>query len=732
MKAPSLQLPVALRSVSAWGLAFLLVAVVCSLFAPAVSFSLVNFDDLVFITDNPIVADGFSWRSIPRAFSSLHADRCMYTPLLWLSYLADNVLFGASPASPCGYHLANILFHAANALLLFFILRISTRRTLPAFLGAMFWAIHPLRVESVAWVTERKDTLSAFFALASTLCYLKAFVPRPREAPLGGEVPLATPSRPGNRRQESAPRFLALSLLFFLLGLLSKPMLVTLPFFFLLLDFWPLGRFSARALPRLVAGKWPFLALSLAAAVATKFLQTGATGSFPFLLRLVWLPTNYLFYFVKSFCPVALIPMNPGLPVSPAYVAASLLFLGGLAVLAFLSLRRCPGFAVGIAAFAGMLFPVSGIVVIGQFPVADRYTYLPAIGLSLSIASLLSLLPRKKPHPAWLCAAAAIPLGALGVATGRILPTWRNDEAFVSRMETFLPDYIPVLDHRFNQALFFDGDFSRAADIADRMAAQSPNDARVVLVQIRLLAQTVSSQAALDYYAAHTPFPNDRNCVYMTHCMLAAAAADVGEAETALAHLDEASRKIAPLSGWAEQFHALAVWVCLKIGRADLAVGHALLLPSAESAPPLAPESLLKPFATVWHLGLHRQALPSLLGLAREAPDNPALLNNIVWVLATTPASPAEPGVLLDLARHALELAPSQPILRDTFSVALAFAGRYEEAILVDQAVAATLRASEQDADSALFLSNVEKHLDAYKRRVPYVEPATFRLLHSP
>ena len=730
MKTPLFHFSVHARSVAVWGLALLLVAVVCALFAPAVSFSLVNFDDLVFITDNPIVADGFSWRSIPRAFSSLHADRCMYTPLLWISYLADNVLFGASPASPGGYHLANILFHAANTLLLFFILRISTRRTLPAFLAAVFWAIHPLRVESVAWVTERKDTLSTLFALSSILCYLKAFIPRAREGGLrGGDL---EPLRPSPGTPKSETRFLALSFLFFLLGLLSKPMLVTLPFFFLLLDFWPLGRFSARALPRLVAEKWHFLLFSLVAAVSTKFLQAGATGSFPLLQRLVWLPTNYLFYFVKSFCPVALIPMNPGLPVSPAYVTASLLFLVGLALVSLLSLRRCPGFAVGIAAFAGMIFPVSGIVVIGQFPVADRYTYLPAIGLSLSVVSLLALLPRTKPHPALLCAAAAIPLGALGVATSRILPTWRNDEAFFSRVETFLPDYIPVLDHRFNQALFFDGDFSRAADIADRMAAQSPNDARVVLAQIRLLAQTVSSQAALDYYAAHTPCPNDRNCLYMTHCMLAAAAADVGEAETALAHLDEASREIASLSGWAEQFHALAVWVCLKIDRADLAVEHALQFPSAESAPPLAPESLLKPFATVWHLGLHEQALPSLLGLAREAPDNPALLNNIAWILATTPSSPVDPGIVLDLARQALELAPSQLILRDTFSVALAFAGRYDEAMIVDNAIAAALRASEQDADSALFLSNVEKHLDAYNRRVPYVEPATFRLLHSP
>ena len=173
--------------------AFFLFAATLALFWPAVSFSMVNFDDPVFITHNPIVADGFSWRSIPRAFTALHADRCMYTPLLWLSWLADTVLFRASISAPAGFHLGNVLLHAANAVLLFFVLRLCTHRTLPALFAAAFWALHPFRVESVAWITERKDTLSTFFALLSILFYLTAWE-RGRPARDGGSEASTSPS----------------------------------------------------------------------------------------------------------------------------------------------------------------------------------------------------------------------------------------------------------------------------------------------------------------------------------------------------------------------------------------------------------------------------------------------------------------------------------------------------------------------------------------------------------
>ncbi|MBR6023205.1 MAG: hypothetical protein IK066_12400, partial [Kiritimatiellae bacterium] len=153
-------------------LLFLLSAV---LFAPSVGYRLVSLDDPVFIYNNPIVFNGFSWTSLGRAFTALHGDRMMYNPLLWVSYLLDSLLYGASPYAPWGYHLTNVLLHAANAVLLYFILLAAVRRPWLAFFAAAVWALHPLRVESVAWVTERKDTLSTLFAFASILFYLKSW-----------------------------------------------------------------------------------------------------------------------------------------------------------------------------------------------------------------------------------------------------------------------------------------------------------------------------------------------------------------------------------------------------------------------------------------------------------------------------------------------------------------------------------------------------------------------------
>ena len=706
-----------------------------ALFLPSASFPLVNLDDPVFVTYNPIVVDGFSWHSIPHAFTGLHGDRCMYTPLLWLSFLADTLLFRASPSSPAGFHLSNILLHAANAVLLFFVLRLCTRRTLPALLAAAFWALHPLRVESVAWVTERKDTLSTLFALASILLYLKAFSPRGGTSSSHDWSPGVQPP-PSTRHSSPVTRHCnkgcqCLALAAFVAGLLSKPMLVTLPFLFLLFDFWPLRRFSyrdaLRAFPRLAFEKWPFFLLSAIAAVVTRHLQDVAVSGIPLLLRLGWLPSNYCFYLSKSIWPSALVPLAEGYPVTPLFVFFSAVILVSAVFVALALLRRCPGLAVGFAAFFGLLFPVSGIVVIGAHRVADRYAYLPAIGLSIALAAVLALHPRFR--PAFLALALAF-LAALAAVTHRILPVWSSSDALYDRIAIFYPNHFNVLATRFRETFFKKGDIPLANHIADAMLARRPSNAIAVWSKLLALAAENSSQDALDFYASHNPSEAIPDIQFHLHVALAALAADVGLPDQALDHLEQAIRDEPHGPDVLPQYHLTASAVCLLAGLDDEALGHARLVPQLLPSPPpsaLSPEHRLKPLAALWGLGLYRQTLPALLRLAADAPSNPGILNNLAWLLATTPGSPASPSDALSIARQAHSLVPSSPVILDTLSVALAFDQRFDEAIAIAESLAESLRQTASPA-SREFLDHLLIRIDLYRRHLPYTEDAAPRL----
>ena len=714
--------------------ACVLFAATLALYLPAVSFSLVNLDDPVFVTYNPIVADGFSWNSISRAFTGLHGDRCMYTPLLWLSFLADTILFHASPETPWGFHLTNILLHAASAVLLFAILRACTRHTLPALLAAAFWALHPLRVESVAWVTERKDTLSTFFAFASILCYIKAFLPS------GGPQVQPPPSTRHSLLVTCHCRkgCQCLALATFAAGLLSKPMLVTLPFLFLLLDFWPLGRYSLRdaprSLPLLALRKWPFFLLSAAAAVLTRILQTEAVSDYPLLLRLTWLPSNYFFYLSKSLWPSALIPLAEGFPVTPLFVCSAIAVLAAVVAAALSLLRRCPGVAVGLAAFAGLLFPVSGIVVIGAHRVADRYAYLPSFGLSIALAALLSALLAAFPRGRHaILALTFVGLATLATATHRLLPVWHCSDAIYARIAAFHPNHFTVLATRFREAFFKDGDVELARNLADAMMARRPSNAIAVWAKLLVIANIDRSDDALSFYADHIPSESIPDIQFHLHSALAAIAADAGRPDDALFHLDQSILDDVHGDAILPQFHLNAAAVCLIAGLPDQALAHARLVPGFLPDPPpacLSPGQRLKALAALWSLGPYRQTLPALLRVADDASADPALLNNLAWLLATTPASPAPPSDVLAIAGRARELAPSSPVILDTLAVVLAFNHRFDEAIAISTALAEALR-NDASPTSQAFREHLLLRMDLYRQNLPFTEDAAPRLLLS-
>ena len=685
-----------LRSLLCPGCALLLFVGTVALFAPSVSFSLVDFDDQVFLKDNPIVAEGFSWNSIPRAFTSLHGDRGMYVPLLWLSYLADNAIFGASSASPWGYHLTNVLLHATNAILLFISLRLCTRRTLPALLAAAFWAIHPLRVESVAWVTERKDTLSTFFALATILCYLKAFLPR------------------GDTREPRGRRpALVLSFGFFLLGILAKPMLVTLPFLLMLLDYWPLRRFplrtAGRSLPCLALKKWPWFLLALLAAILTRILHTGAVASLPLAQRLCRLPSNYLFYLSKSFFPAGLLPMNPGYPFTPPFVATAMLILIALFVVVLLLIRRCPGFSVGILSFVGMLFPVSGIIPVGSYPVADRYSYLPAIGLSIALAALWEWCvsrgrPKSIPSPPqssaplsvasipapWATFLAVAALLALAGVTHRNLPVWKDTEALRNRLRRFSSYHPFVVAHDARLAVATSGDFHSAARLVQGCIERYPR-AFMLDSLAACIANIDGPSAAFDYLSENRPPPGEY------------------------------------LGLWAWRMAQLSLWLACPadaLSYSDLAEanlpsqsplrGNIAHLRAAAYSPD--PADALPHALAQWKTYERADALHHFRRLIAAFPSRPDILSNIAWFLSTADWSPAPPSEALGYALRAAGLAPDPPPpgLLDTLAAAHANAGDFPSAIAVQERAISLLPPLSPS------LPDYQARLSLYRQSIPY------------
>ncbi|MBU2551744.1 MAG: tetratricopeptide repeat protein [Proteobacteria bacterium] len=329
------------------------------------------FDDDSYILKNYRIHSGLSWDNLIWAFSTPHASN--WHPLTWLSHMFDIQLFGLDAGE---HHLINLLFHLINTILLLFLLTGMTRQPWPSFIVAALFALHPLHVESVAWISERKDVLSTLFWLLTMRSYF--FYTR-------------SPS----------PGRYAMVLFFFSLGLMTKPMLVTLPFALLLVDFWPLGRLPyenkkvsnpAALIWRLILEKLPLFFLSALSSMITYMAQKqgGAVAqleSLPFLVRLANALTSYVAYAWKMILPTGLAPYYP----YPDHIswwstglAAALLL--AVTIMAVRLRPHYPYLAIGWFWYLGTLLPVIGLVQVGNQSMADRYTYVPLIGLFIVLA----------------------------------------------------------------------------------------------------------------------------------------------------------------------------------------------------------------------------------------------------------------------------------------------------------------------------------------------------------
>ncbi len=328
-------------------------------------FGFVFFDDNHYVTENAAIQNGLNAQSLLWAFTNEHAGT--WIPLTWLSLMLDYRLYGLYPG---GYHLTNLLLHTANTLLLFLFLTRSTGALWrSAFVAALF-ALHPLHVEPVAWITARKDVLSTFFWMLTMTAYV------------------SYAKHPG-------PRYYLAFAGLFILGLMAKPMLVTLPFVLLLLDYWPLGRLgyrgacSRRMTLRVIAEKIPLIFFSAAVCVVIlRMNPVPAVGQPPLEMRIINAFTAYATYVIKTFWPAHLAVFYPypgyGLPAWKA--GGSLVLCAFLCVAAVWSFRRRPYLFVGLCWFTGTLVPVIGLVQTGAHAMADRFTYVPLIGLFIAIA----------------------------------------------------------------------------------------------------------------------------------------------------------------------------------------------------------------------------------------------------------------------------------------------------------------------------------------------------------
>jgi Flp pilus assembly protein TadD len=497
-----------------------LVALVIAVYLPVRRADFFYLDDAYYVTENPFVREGLTLAGLRRAFFGSHG--ALWMPLAFTSHMIDVSLFGAAPTGP---HVVNVVLHLANSLLLFALLTRATAALAPSLVVAVLFAVHPLRVESVAWIAERKDVLSALMGLVT----LHAWVGYTR-----------APSERGYRLVVCGT----------ILALLSKPMLVTLPLLLLCFDVWPLRRVGALdpdgrglGLRDLVIEKLPLLGLAALAAGITIFTAT-AQGAFVALedrsvaTRLVHALVAYVWYAGKSVWPTELGVFYPYPSWSGWQMAAALIALGGAAALAVAVRRRAPWITAGLAWFAIGLVPVSGLFQAGGQGMADRFTYLPAIGLTVAVVWTFDAAVRLR------AARAACAVGAVAATVGlaalahRQATYWQTSEAIFARTLAVTGDNWRV-ESALGNVLANAGRHSEALGHFARALRLRPDDAGAHYGLGLALGGLGRPEEAVGHY--HEALRHDPGH-WRAHNNLGVFLARTGQVDDALHHFTEAVR----------------------------------------------------------------------------------------------------------------------------------------------------------------------------------------------
>lgn len=671
------------------GIVIALLLATAWLYAPVREFGFVAFDDPEYFTANERVQGGLSWGSIAWAFTTTHFS--YWHPLTWLSYLVDVELFGPGPQAP---HLVNVAFHALNVALLWALLQRLTRSTWRSALVAALFAVHPLHVESVAWVAERKDVLSAFFFLLT----LHAWV---------GRVAVVTAARSEavglGRRLFPAPGALVL----FACALMSKPTVVTLPFVLLLLDVWPLRRWSSFGWRICVLEKLPFLLLSAAASVFTVLAQSAngalqTAAAFSWTGRIENAVVAYARYLEKTVWPVDLAffyphPGNWPLPT----VLLSLAVVAGLTVLAALLRRTVPVVLVGWLIFLGMLVPTIGLVQSGGQALADRYTYLPHIGLFLALVwGICAWLGRARTGRVILSVVSIAVLLGMGWRTREQLPVWRSSESLFTHAISAAPGN-PVAHTNLGNVYYADGRFEQA--IAQYRLALAVNAADVHALHnlATALGRTGRTMEAIEVGQRVVGLAPDLAAARAALCRVLFQAGRAGEAVTHLRHLlvaDAGNAQARADLGYAllqqgdfaaataelqaaRQAGVSDVTLHASLGRALLRLGQRQeairSLRQAIAAEPRHGDANYDLALALFQEGELAEAVPHFSIVAELQPQSAEVANNLGWTLLLL-------GRLDEAARRfeaALRADPGAAIAYTNLASTLIQLGRPREAI---------------------------------------------------
>jgi Flp pilus assembly protein TadD len=442
-----------------------LAIVTFGIYAQLIGHRFITLDDPAYIQENPMVNRGVTLAGLAWAFTTFHAGN--WHPLTWIAHMIDSQLFGMFAG---GHLLVNALIHAANTLLVFwFLLRTTHARWSSALVAALF-ALHPLHVESVAWAAERKDTLSTFFGLLSLIAYV-----RYAEAP-------------SIRRYAWVAIMLAL-------GLMAKPMLVTWPFVMLLLDYWPLRRFNftsrrevATKLWPLVREKLPLFALVAASAVVTSVAQSHGGGvrtftEFPVALRFSNALVSYAKYVLLAFWPndLAVYYPFPDAGIPAWQIIGAVLLLIGITAFCLFQRKIRPYLIVGWLWFLGTLVPVIGLVQVGAQTMADRYFYIPSIGLFIAIVFGLADIAQMRRVAPWLSAAIAnVVLLVLATLTNAQIHLWSDSFTLFNHALTVAPPSVAA-ENSLGYAMQRSGRLDEAAAHYEKALQIRPDDCMSLL-----------------------------------------------------------------------------------------------------------------------------------------------------------------------------------------------------------------------------------------------------------
>ena len=671
------------------------------------------YDDWDYVYQNPDVQSGINFKSIQWAFTTAHSSN--WHPLTWLSHMLDCQWFGLHPG---GHHWVSLGFHVANTLLLYLVLWEMTGARWRSFLVAALFACHPMHIQSVAWISERKDVLSGFFAMLTLWAYARYVEKSKVQSP----TPLA--------REQASKVFYGLMLGFFALGLMSKPMLVTLPVVMLLLDFWPLNRWRT-AMPDkqkpkfnlaefiktwrpLIVEKIPMFLLCLASCIVTVWAQRSGNSVIS-LNQINWQDRHlhavlsYSLYLGKMFWPVNLAIFYPYTPMAPDEFVCLMLLPILLSIICLWRWRAQPYLLAGWFWFVITLVPVIGLVQVGLQSLADRYTYLPSIGLFIAVAwGMGEIAVRSKLWRTGMAWGGIILVAACLLDTRYQLRFWQNNITLfthvveVTRENNFVGYFF--LGNSYGEAGDLDGaakSFESALEVAPRFKEARGKLGYVLLFQKKYEAAASQFSEIIRLYPTNI-FAHE----YLGHALVAEGKYAEAQAEyqTALQLMPDDADLQATLAANTQ-----------KITASQTLAGLNEILKTNST-----PEIHVQIAAMQTILGDYPEAVEHDREALRLNPDSPDGLNNLAWLLATCPDAKVRDGArAVELAEHACQLTQFKAtVFLGTLAAAYAEAGRFNDATTTAQKACALASA----AGEKELLKRNQELLVLYRSHQPYHE----------